>query len=299
MPARIGDLAHSQLLTASLLATQGRMREAQLAVATGKAATRYDQIADAAGLLLRTEDSRQLKTAHVTQNERLTDPLQAMDTALGSLVDIAERARASLVQRQGGTGGADMPLATEVEAMLAEVAAALNTELDGDRLFAGSRSDTAPVELPPTPITTADPTLYYRGDDVRLSARAEQGIELGYGVTAGEPAFATLIAALGQARAAHLANDGPALKAAGTNLTTALDSLVELRSGLAAKASRLEAITETQRAGILYLDDIAGRIEDADPTELLSGLARDQANIEASYLVTGRLASLSLADYLG
>jgi flagellar hook-associated protein 3 FlgL len=299
MPARIGDLAHSQLLTASLLATQSRMREAQLAVATGKAATRYDQIADAAGLLLRTQDARQLKTAHVTQNERLTDRLQVMDNALGSLVDIAERARASLVQRQNGTGGADTPLATEAEAMLAEVAAALNAELDGDHLFAGSRSDTAPVELPPTPVTTADPTLYYRGDDVRLSAHADQGLELSYGVTAGDPAFATLIAALGQARAAHLTNDGPALEAAGTNLATALDSLVELRSGLAAKASRLEAITETQRAGILYLDDIAARIEDADPTELLSQLALDQANVEASYLVTGRLASLSLADYLG
>jgi flagellar hook-associated protein 3 FlgL len=245
MPARIGDLAHSRLLTASLLATQGRMREAQLAVATGKAATRYDQIADAAGLLLRTEDARQLKTTHVGQNERLADRLQAMDTALGSLVDIAERARATLAQRLGGTGGGDVPLAAEAEAMLAEVAAALNAQLDGQHLFAGSRSDTAPVALPPTPITTADPTLYYRGDDVRLSARADQGVELSYGITAGEPAFATLIAALGQAHAAHLANDGPALEAAGTGLATALDSLVELRSGLAAKTSRLEAITAT------------------------------------------------------
>ena len=51
MLTRIGDLARGQRLAATLLATPGRMREAEAAVASGKAASRYDQIADAAGQL--------------------------------------------------------------------------------------------------------------------------------------------------------------------------------------------------------------------------------------------------------
>ena len=46
MATRIGDLAQSQRLTAGLLATQARLREAQTAASSGKAASRYDQIAD-------------------------------------------------------------------------------------------------------------------------------------------------------------------------------------------------------------------------------------------------------------
>ena len=86
MLTRIGDLALGQRLAATLLATQGRMREAEAAVASGKAASRYDQIADAAGQLVRAKDARQLKAAFADQGERLTDRLRVMDAALGRLV---------------------------------------------------------------------------------------------------------------------------------------------------------------------------------------------------------------------
>jgi hypothetical protein len=72
MAARIGDLAQSQRLQASLLATQGRLREAQMAAASGKAASRYDQIADTAGELMRAKDARELKAVFIEQTERLT-----------------------------------------------------------------------------------------------------------------------------------------------------------------------------------------------------------------------------------
>jgi flagellar hook-associated protein 3 FlgL len=298
MLTRIGDLAQGKRLAATLLATQGRMREAEAAVASGKAASRYDQIADAAGQLVRAKDARQLKAAFADQGERLTDRLRVMDGALGRLVDVADRARVTLVQRLGGNVGGSVPLDAEVDAMLAEVEAALNTKFDRQYLFAGSRGDGPAVALPATPITTADPTLYYQGDQVVLSARAEVGVEIDYGVTADEAGFAELIAALGQARQAHLADDRVGLQAAMAGLGTALDELTGLRGDLGAKTARLETITDGHRAGIVYLDEVVSGIEDADLPEVLTRLARDQASVEATYLVTGRLAALSLADYL-
>ena len=298
MLTRIGDLAQGQRLAATLLATQGRMREAEAAVASGKAASRYDQIADAAGQLVRAKDARQLKAAFADQGERLTDRLRVMDAALGRLVDIADRARVTLVQRLGGNVGGSVPLDAEVDAMLAEVEAALNTKFDRQYLFAGSRGDAPAVALPATPITAADPALYYQGDQVMLSARADVGVEIGYGITADEAGFAGLIAALGQARQAHLADDRAGLQAAMAGLGTALDELTGLRGELGAKTARLESIAEGHRAGLVYLDEVVSGIEDADLPEVLTRLARDKASVEATYLVTGRLAALSLADYL-
>lgn len=298
MLTRIGDLGRSQRLTATLLATQARVRADEQAVASGKIATSYGQIAGQAGLLARAHDSRRLASALVEQNERLGSALQAADSALGGVIAVAERARTLLVQRLDGAAGADVPLAAEAQAMLAEIAGQLNATYDGSYLFAGSRDDAAPVVLPATPVAAADPALYYRGDAVRSSARIGRGVELEHGILASDPPFAELMAALGTAQAAHAADDRGGLQAALSAVGDALDGLVDLRGGLGVGTARLESTTEAQRSSILYLDQAISGVEDTDLPEVMSRLARDQANLQAAYLVAGRLGALSLADYL-
>ena len=125
------------------------------------------------------------------------------------------------------------------------------------------------------------------------------GLEIGYGVTADEPAFAELIAALGQARAAHLADDRAGLAGAPwPRSRRRLDGRGRPARRARDTAARLEAVTEGHRSAILYLDEIVSGIEDADLADVLTRIASDQASLEAGYTVTGRLASLSLADYL-
>jgi flagellar hook-associated protein 3 FlgL len=298
MSIRIGDLVHNRQLAASLGATQARTRAAESAIASGQAATRYAAIADEAGTLLRARDAQALKSGYLEQAKQVGQRIETMDAAMDGLVGIAQRARAALVQRLDGASGKDMPLATELEGMLADVAAKLNTKLGSEHLFAGSRTDTAPVALPATPITAADPTLYYQGDAVRLGARIDEGVEIAWGVTADDPAFAGLIASLGQAAAAHAADDRSGLEAALAGLDQALDGMIDLRSAIGAQAARTEAAAEAHEAGIDYLGGIVSGIADADVPTVMARLAQDQASLEATYAVTGRLASLSLADYL-
>ena len=83
-----------------------------------------------------------------------------------------------------------------------------------------------------------------------------------------------------------------------SGLETALDGVTALRAGVGIAAERLEAVTESQRSAILYLDEIVAGIEDTDLAAMLTRIASDQASLEAGYAITGKLASLSLADYL-
>lgn len=298
MAARIGDLGQSRRLTSTLLGTQNRMRADEQAVASGKGTSSYARIADATGLLLRAKDTRQLKTTFIEHNERLTLRLQTTDAALGDLIGLAERARGLMVQRLNGAVGDSVPLDAEAATMLASVAAKLNATYDGSYIFAGSRTATPPVVLPPIPATSADPSLWYAGDTLRPSARIDTGMEIEHGILASEPPFAELIAALGAAGEAHVADDRAALQAAMDQLSGALDGLIDLRGNLGVKTSRLESVSEAQRASVAYLDETISGIEDTDLPEVISRLARDQASLEAAYLVTGRLTSLSLGDYL-
>jgi len=133
---------------------------------------------------------------------------------------------------------------------------------------------------------------------VRLSVRADLGVELDYGVTADAAPFAQLIGALGQARAAHLADDRLGIATAAAAVEAALGGVAGLRAGVGITAERLESVTEGQRSAVLYLDEVTSSIEDVDLAAVLTRIASDQAGLEAAYTVTGRLASLSLADYL-
>src|SRR3546814_15586833 len=85
--------------------------------------------------------------------------------------------------------------------MLCQSAGYLNAQLDGRHLFAGSMTDTAPVDLAALPadgLFGADgaAAFYYRGDGEEPSVRTGGASTLSYGVTADEPGFARLLQAL-------------------------------------------------------------------------------------------------------
>lgn len=298
MLARSGDAAHSNRLGGAMVAAQARIRDSQIEVATGKRAQTYETLGRDSGFLLRAKDSRQLAVTFAAEGQKIDDRLQVMDGAVSAIAEIAERMRARVVQRLDASTGDAAPLTAEARSMLDEVASQLNQKLDGRYLFSGSRIDTAPVALPTGAIVSIDASLYYRGDDDVAAARLDAGSEVGYGVTAAEAPFATLIGALGQAIEAHEADDDAGLRSALDRLDLAVGGLAELRGRMGASGARVEAIVDRQRGTSTYLDEVVSRIEDADIPAATSRLAQDQLALQAAYLTSSRLSSLSLAEYL-
>ena len=227
-------------------------------------------------------DTRTVRSALAAQNDRLGQELQVADGAMAAVIDVADRARVALVQRLDGGLGDEVQLDAEIDSLLAEVEDSLNTRFNGRYLFGGTRTDAAPVSLPSPPPTTADPTAYYRGDQVRLTARADLGVEVTYGVTADAAPFAALIGALGQARDAHLNDDRAGLAAASSAMETALGGLTDLRAQVGIAAERLESIAEGQRTTVLYLDEVTSSIEDVDLAAVMTRIASDQARVASS-----------------
>lgn len=298
MSVRIGDLGHGKLLNGYLERTQARIRDAQVDIASGVKTQRWEEIADRAALLVTTREQRQITDRLLAENEKVQGRLLATEAALGGISELAERFRTLLVARLGEPGRSAIPLDAEVEQMADELAGLLNRRLDGRYFFAGSRIDTAPVALPDLLPTTPDPTLYYQGDELTPTVRADEGVEIAYGTTASAEPFAQLFAALGRAREAHLADDRAGLEEALSLATAALEGVADERGRLGVAAARLESIADGQRGAVLYLDELIGSIAATDTAEAATRLARDQATLEATYLVVARLAQLSLADYL-
>jgi len=297
MTTRIGDAAHFRQLQATLAEVRARIERTQTQVASGRRGEAFADFADRADLLVGVRRTGRLLAARVESGRDVLARMRVVDGALADVADIAVHARELLVRRLGGTSR-DMPLDTELRAMLERVQSRLNVRFGDRYLFAGSHSDTPPVAIPEPPPTVADPTTYYRGDSLAPTAAVDEARTVTYAPTAGDAAFARLIGALGKAIDAHLHDDRSGLESALDALDLAVDGLAKLRGTHGARMAQLEATVARQEAERSYFEELRSRLEAVDVPEAMAKLAQDRATLEASYALTARLAQLSLVDFL-
>lgn len=153
---RIGDFAQNRRVTDALLSAQARSRELQAQLSSGKVAERFADIAPDAQRLIAAKSSLGAARTYIRGNELVVGRLQVMESAVGSIFELGSQMRTMLVQRLSDGAGQPGVVAPEAALMLEQVASALNSDLDGRYLFAGSRSETPPVALDPA-FTTPTP----------------------------------------------------------------------------------------------------------------------------------------------
>lgn len=298
MITRVGDLAQNGRMTRQMLETQTSLRTINEQIATGKLNRRYDALGDDASLLVRTQSTLDRTGNYIAENQRTVGRAQAMDLALSDMIDVMTRLRTLMVQRLDATAGGELPLDVEADAMADQMVGLSNRSVDGRYLFAGSKTDTAPVALPAAPLLNPVAADYYRGDDIALAARVDVEVTLTYGIHAGEQPFLDAFAALANAKEGHVAGDRSMLETALDKANAALDGIIRRRAELGTTTARIEAIAASQEGSKLYLQDTLSSLNDTDIPMAMSQLALHQVSLEASYATLAKLANLNLTDYL-
>jgi flagellar hook-associated protein 3 FlgL len=187
--------------------------------------------------------------------------------------------------------------------MLDEVTALLSVQDDGRYLFAGTRTDTAPVDqtqLPPSysmPTSDGDAIGYYQGDSVELSVRADVDFTVTYGVTAGERGFERAI------RALHMIvigapGDRTTMEEALSVVSNAISDVSDIRTGIGASRAALENVNKRLDEFTLYSEKTISDLENVDITKVITEMNADQVAVEASFTTLARLSRLSLTQFL-
>ncbi len=302
---RVSTAALQNFTLANLQATQARIANRSIQLNTGKLGQRFADIPQDAKRLVNLESARLRANQFVQNNELIDRRLQTMETNLGQMFEIATRLRTLLVQANSGGQASVMDLNGEANALLQQVAALLNVNQDGRYLFAGSKTDVAPVDLnaagfnPPATASTAD-TLYYQGDTQKLSVRSGDNMSLTYGITADDPAIEQLI------RALHLAAttttspvpDDARLTEGLRIADLVVQDLPPLISRIGSARATLEVATRAHTESILYAEETIGKLENVDVTEAITVISGDQITLEASFAALAQIRNVSLLQYL-
>ena len=304
---RVTNFAQQNFILSQIQSVQSRAADQNIAITTGLKAQRFSGIANESKRLVSIEATH-LRITRYTENNNLVDQrLQTMETSVSQLGDLASDFRTQLVGSLNSNNASVSGIALEAGNLMQQVAGILNTDFDGRYLFAGSKTNTKPVDLnavgfvvPPSTYPSSADTNYYLGDGATLAAQAGPDLSLDYGVRADEQAFEKLIRSLHLVSTAVVApNPDTARLNEGLRLAEeAVTELSQVVSRIGVARGAIETANEGHDETLLYAEQTIGDLENTDLTKAITLLSGDQSSLEASFATLGQLRSVSLLNFL-
>ena len=304
---RVADLGQSQLIKSYIADTQARLQATQIQVTTGQKAQRYAGIADDANTLVNLESSNARIQQYLANNKIVTARLNAMDTSLSQLTDIASKLKTLLVNAANGSNASQMGLSDQATNLLNQAAGLLNAKFGNAYLFGGTRTDTPPVNLsaagysaPGSSYPSNVDTGYYQGDTTKLVARAGDSFDVTYGVTANQNGFEELIRSLQLTATASVSPtiDSTRLNEALSVVNSAIQDLPTIRAGIGAAGNAIDQANTEHNTLSTYLEQNITDIKAVDVPSALTQLSSDQTLLQAAYTTIVKLSGLSLAQFM-
>jgi flagellar hook-associated protein 3 FlgL len=316
MTTRVTNLANNMLVQQVILKAQNRIQDAQLQISTLQKSQDYTGIADDSNRLVSMEAQRrrinQFMNDNTSVNLRMSTTLNSLDHLQTTISDVKGLIRDVLDDGQLPTG-VDKDDFSQTK--MSEIADFLNVKVNGQYIFAGSKTNVQPVQIGAAPndlssvpqwnatntATTAEPSFYYHGDDTDQTARISEGLTVNYGVKASDPAFEKLVRAVRIIRSTDLTDP-----AATTKYQNALDLVTQAADGVSAlqlnvgtKQQQLATTGDQLKETKSFLDGTVSDIEMADTSTAVATLNQDQTMLQAAYTTVVRLSSLTLTNFLG
>lgn len=305
MVDRIASFTQTSQLIQGNLRLQSNYAETQVQIASGYVSDRYEGIAVDTSRLLNLESDYK-RISQQTENAQLAlDRVEIAFSSMGSIIDQTQQFVADLTATVSGFGSQGADLLNIAQTNLNQVAGNLNTQLADRYLFAGSATQTRPVDLNdpafggqififPGP-SVAD-TDYYQGDNIIQSVEASDGFTVNYGVTADNQAFEKIIR--GYDLIITNPTDGPTLDEALRIMLEGVDEVAVLKASASQDAQTLDGQISSNLEDLNLIETQIADIREVDLAEASTRLAQLETQLEASYAVTTDLLRLSLVDFI-
>lgn len=304
---RVTNFAQQNYMFAQVQALQSRNVDQNIAITSGKTSQRYSGIASESKRLVSIQATHVRITRYADNNMLIDQRLQTMESSVSQLVDIASSLRSLLVGSLNVDNASVSGIDVEAANLMQQVAGILNTDFDGRYLFAGSKTNTQPVDLtdagfvvPPATYPSSANTNYYQGDDNTLATQAGPDLNLSYGMRANEAAFEKLIRSLHLVSTAIVSPvpDRARLNEGLRLAEEAVSELAQMVSRIGVARSAIDTANKGHQETLLYAERTIGEIGNTDITEAITILTGDRASLEASFAVLAQMRSISLLNFL-
>lgn len=300
--SRVATIPMQRTLFDAIQRSQQKLSATQVQLSTGKRAQNYGDLGTET---VRTLSARSLvarQEAHAAVANRLSTTLAIQDANISGVETAMMSLRNSILDAIGT--GQSTGLQEAVEAAFHQFRTGLNGTEGNLPLFAGSQTDRPPFQPQKlTDLVGLAPADAFTNDGVRASARAGDGLDITYGVTASELGTEILagfkvIAESGPIPEVLSSAQRDMLSAALAEMDKGLDSLRSINAENGRRQTQVETLATRAEERTLLLKDLISRNEDSDLAEVAAELVQRRTVLEASYSVFSELSGLSLVKFL-
>jgi flagellar hook-associated protein 3 FlgL len=315
---RVSTFGDSQLLINQMLQQEQNVQNTQQQVTTGYVSSTYSGIANQAETLIGSQAVAARTQQYINSNQQLDLTLQTYDTSLTSLASNAQslnNAVTSAIASNSATG-----LIDTVQNLLSQSIGQLNTQLDGQYIFGGTNSNTAPVNIS-TPAQlialSTPPSAAFSNNQQQAQAQINDTTTMTYGQLASQVGQPLLLAIQRILQYNNGTLGGPSPPGPGSAfsepltaaqasfLTGELSNLTSVTNGINDAATQnginqqeLSNIEQQNTTQLTTVNSFISDIQDVDSASAITNLNQDQTALEASYKVIGQLGQLSLVNFL-
>jgi flagellar hook-associated protein 3 FlgL len=227
--------------------------------------------------------------------------VQVMYSAVGKMNDLITNLRAQLSAASAGSSTATASAISSAQQMLEQMASLMNSQYNGEFLFGGARTATAPADLSTFAtgagsLTTPDPS-YYKGDGEIASVQVAADQSVSYGVTADNPAFEQTMRVL-----KFVANSTTLSSTDITNAlnlaSSALDATATVQAKLGDSATQMESAKSLQADYQSFAQTLGTNLTGVDVAAITAQMSAYQAQLTASFSAISVIQGMSLASFL-
>lgn len=298
---RVATFAQSNKMIADAMRVESVMANKQIQESSGVVSSDFGGYGSDAQHLVNLQVSVTRAQSYIDAATLADSKVQVMYSAIGSMTDILTQLRSQLSAASTGSSTETNSVITTAQQMLEEMGSLMNTQYDGQYVFAGGKTDAAPVDLTSfssgSGSLTATDTSYYDGDDEIASVRVASDETVSYGVTADNSAFEEVMRVLkfvANSTTLSSSDISSALDLAGA----ALDDTAAVQAKLSDAASSIETASARQTDYKSYAETLSNDLTGVDVAAITAQLSTYQAQLTASYSALAKILSINLASYL-
>jgi flagellar hook-associated protein 3 FlgL len=299
---RVATFAMNDQMIASALRTQSVMANEQIQEASGVTSSDYGGLGETSGQVINLQISVTRSESYGAAATAANSKVQVMSSTMTSITDLLSNLKSTLTGATNSASSNATAVTQTAQADLQEMASLLNTQFEGQYVFGGSDTNTAPVNVsssayPAATSPSSPSTSYYQGNDQIASVQVSQTQTVSYGVTADNTAFEQGLRALNL-----VANNSPLSTATlneAMNLTTsAITAATNVQTGLGLASASLESASAAQTDYQNYAQTLGNNLSGVDVAAVTAQLATYDDQLSASYSAIAKIQGLSLASFL-
>jgi flagellar hook-associated protein 3 FlgL len=300
---RVATMTMNNTVSSAIRLSQEKLAKAQMQLNTEKRVQSYGELGNDSGRLLSATSMLAQQDAQSKVAKRVTTTLGFYDTSLSAIDDSMNDLKKQLLDAIGTGDGGDV--GQTIQNAFVDFRNSLNQTQAGVPIFGGAQTDGSPFK----PMTLddlaalSDPADAFGNDDVRVSARLGDNVDVSYGIGASDigtglvAAFKTL-AGLGEFGDKLTSEQSAGITSAIAQIETGLKSLRSVNAQNGNRMNYVDTLSDRTQARTQLLTKVVGDTVDADMGQVALDIDTRTTILNASYSVFSKLNDLSLVNFL-